>query len=135
LLELARSIRVPLTCTSFFSFKGYDTSFGYFHHDNDYWTEHVGPWVDLYNETETTTWAGPGPAYAPTNGAGYGYNSTVAECAAAYSGKSCGMTGPEDIYEEFKFKTRVLEIINDHDASNAEKPLFLCCELATILHT
>jgi len=22
--------------------RGYDTSFGYFHHDNDYWTEQVG---------------------------------------------------------------------------------------------
>jgi hypothetical protein len=45
--------------------RGYDTSFGYFHHANDYWTEHVGAYVDLYNETEATDWAGPAPAFAP----------------------------------------------------------------------
>ena len=39
-------------------------------------------------------------------------------------GKACGMTGPEDIYEEFKFKTRVLEIINGHDATNADSKTF-----------
>ena len=43
--------------------------------------------------------------------------------------KECGLpfyacaTG---IYEEFKFKTRNLEIINGHDASDADAPLFLC---------
>ena len=30
------------------------------------------------------------------------------------------------IYEEFKFKTRNLEIIDGHDASDADAPLFLC---------
>ena len=36
------------------------------------------------------------------------------------------MTGPEEEYEEFKFKGRVLEIINSHDSSDADTPLFLC---------
>lgn len=85
--------------------RGYDTSFGYFNHDNDYWNEHHTTnhkWsvlevsvVDLYNETETTTWrANDGPAY--------GYNSTYHACAAANGGKVCGNTGPEEIYEEFR---------------------------------
>jgi hypothetical protein len=34
------------------------------------------------------------------------------------------MVGPEEVYEEYKFKLRVLEIIRDHDAATA--PLFLC---------
>lgn len=29
--------------------RGYDTSFGYFHHDNDYFTEAVGPVIDLWD--------------------------------------------------------------------------------------
>jgi hypothetical protein len=35
------------------------------------------------------------------------------------------MVGPEEEYEEFKFKTRVLEIINTHDAADQEAPLFM----------
>ena len=54
------------------------------------------------------------------NGAAYGYNGS---CPVE---EKCGMTGPEGIYEEFKFKTRNLEIINGHDASDADAPLFLC---------
>ena len=63
--------------------RGYDTSFGYFHHANDYWTEATGGHVDMYNESAATTWAGPGPAYAPTNGPGYGYNSRRRDCHSA----------------------------------------------------
>jgi hypothetical protein len=85
--------------------RGYDTSFGYFNHDNDYWNEHHTTnhkWsplevsvVDLYNETETTTWrSNDGPAY--------GYNSTYRACAVANHGKACGNTGPEEVYEEFR---------------------------------
>jgi hypothetical protein len=36
------------------------------------------------------------------------------------------MTGPEEEYEEFKFKTRVLEIIHDHNTEDLNVPLFLC---------
>ena len=54
------------------------------------------------------------------NGAAYGYNGS---CPVE---EKCGMTGPEGIYEEFKFKQRNLEIINGHDASDADAPLFLC---------
>ena len=49
----------------------------------------------------------PGPAFKPTDGAAYGFNgSCTAAQKAAYGG--CGMTGPEEVYEEFKFKTRVV---------------------------
>jgi arylsulfatase I/J len=102
--------------------RGYDTAFGYFHHANDYWTEHVGVYTDLYNETEATTWHGAGPAYAPTDGPGYGLNGSTPDCEV-YAEGQCGMTGPEEDYEEFKFKNRVLEVINGHDANI---PLFLC---------
>ena len=35
--------------------RGYDSSLCYFHRANDYWTEHFGQFVDL--------WEGSGPAY------------------------------------------------------------------------
>eukprot|EP01043_Picozoa_sp_COSAG02_P000887 COSAG02_NODE_18_length_54986_cov_345.599322_21_plen_249_part_00 len=94
--------------------RGYDTSFGYFHHANDYWTEHVGAYVDLYNETEETDWAGPAPAFAPLrDGPGYGYNGSCPEGDYPPNG-ACGMTGPEEEYEEFKFKTRVPNPMNEY---------------------
>ena len=84
----------------------------YFHHANDYWTEHVGAYVDLYNETEETDWAGPAPAFAPLrSGPGYGYNGSCPEGDYPPNGV-CGMTGPEEEYEEFKFKTRVPILTN-----------------------
>ena len=63
------------------------------------WTESVGAYTDLYNETETTTWVGPAPEYASTNGAGYGYNGSCPEGNWPPEGK-CDMTGPEEQYEE-----------------------------------
>ena len=42
------------------------------------------------------------------------------ECGLPFHACATGM------YEEFKFKTRNLEIINGHDASDADAPLFLC---------
>ena len=36
------------------------------------------------------------------------------------------MTGPEEEYEEFKFKGRVLEIIQGHNVADLSVPLFLC---------
>ena len=107
------------------------TAFGYFHHANDYWNEDVGGIVDLYNETEDTTWAGPAPNFEPTNGPAYGLNGSCDPGGDPEGGGgpfwppsgACGMTGPEEEYEEHKFKIRNLEIIADHDAA---APLFLC---------
>ena len=109
--------------------RGYDTSLGYFCHANDYWNEQVGPLIDMYRETERTTWAGPAPSYLPTDGAAYGMNGS---CPATVSpigdtGGFCpGMSGPEEDYEEHKFKVRNLAIIGGHNASDAARPLFLC---------
>ena len=59
--------------------RGYDTSFGYFHHDNDYWTEHVGPFVDLW-ETNQPAWGQQG------------------------NNSKQGNLGPTTEYEEYKFE-------------------------------
>lgn len=75
--------------------RGYDTSLGYFHHANDYWTEHVGEFVDL--------WETNGPANQ-LNG-----SSTMTPL------------GPEEEYEEYKFSQFVFQTIQAHDVS---VPLF-----------
>jgi hypothetical protein len=95
---------------------------------SNYWTEAVGAFTDLYNETEETSWAGPGPAFAPTNGPAYGLNGSCPDPESSFWPPSgaCGMTGPEEQYEEYKFKLRNLDIIHGHDATNADAPLFLC---------
>ena len=69
--------------------RGFDTSIGYFHHENDYFNETEGecngtPTVDLWN----------------TDKPAMGMNGT----------------GPDN-YEEGLFKERVLEVINNHDPS------------------
>ena len=75
--------------------RGFNSSFGYFHHDNDYYTERVGSChgdrmvVDLW-DTEK-------PAHG-VNG-----------------------TGPDN-YEEGLFRERLLSIVNNHDTA---QPLFL----------
>ena len=79
--------------------RGYDTSLGYFHHGNDYWTEHMGRFVDLW-ETDQ-------PAY--------GFNGTKIDPS------STGQTGAVGDYEEFKFLSFVLKTIQQHDPS---VPLF-----------
>eukprot|EP01047_Picozoa_sp_COSAG01_P086669 COSAG01_NODE_19596_length_1001_cov_1.557650_1_plen_100_part_10 len=90
------------------------------------------PYVDLYNETADTDWFGAsgGPL---RSGPGYGYNGSCPqqpESGPRRSGPgSCGMLGPEEEYEEFKFKTRVLEIIENHDVAT---PLFLCYTSHTV---
>ena len=109
--------------------RGYDTSLGYFCHANDYWNEQVGPLVDMYSETEHTTWAGPAPNYLPTDGPAYGMNGSCPGTVSPIgdTGGFCpGMSGPEEDYEEEKFKVRNLAIISGHNVSDAAHPLFLC---------
>ena len=75
--------------------RGFDTSFGYFHHANDYFTEEAGSckgagqMIDLWK----------------TNAPAHGENGT----------------GP-DHYEEGLFKEKLLNVVNNHDVAT---PLFL----------
>merc|ERR1712072_1330056 len=77
--------------------RGYDTSLGYFHHANDYWTEHVGQFVDMWN----------------TDAPAHKLNGT--------KDGSKGTDGSVEDYEEFRFLSYVLKTIEAHDAS---VPLF-----------
>merc|ERR1712232_148713 len=82
--------------------RGYESSLGYFHHANDYWTEHVGAYVDMWD----------------TDGPAVGQNGS-----APPRGHTPKGTWKEEDYEEYKFRNRVLSIISKHDVS---KPLFMC---------
>ena len=82
--------------------RGYDSSLGYFHHANDYWTEHVGDYVDM--------WFTDAPAHGQ-NGSDPCQRNGGGQCT----------TGPEKDYEEYKFAQYVLKTIQAHDPS---KPLF-----------
>jgi arylsulfatase I/J len=86
--------------------RGYDSSLGYFHHANDYWTEHAtdlspgeGDFVDL--------WRTDRPAH-DLNGTRVNASST-------------GVSGALEDYEEFKFLSHVLSTIRAHDPAT---PLF-----------
>jgi arylsulfatase I/J len=96
--------------------RGYDSSFGYFHHANDYWRETTGTCetsavggktkkisvVDLWN----------------TDKPAYGENGT--------KDGSSGTSGTVEDYEEWKFEQHVLAIIEAHDPNT---PLFLNYDL------
>jgi arylsulfatase I/J len=88
--------------------RGYDTSLGFFHHENDYWTEHVNGFVDMWDTDR--------PAFGQ-NGSAPPQNHTPKG------------TWREEDYEEFKFKNRVLSIISDHDTSN---PVFVFYSLHVV---
>ena len=78
--------------------RGFMSSFGYFHHDNDYYTEKIG--FCTYNGTHAEPvdlWDTDKPAHG-VNGTG------------------------EDKYEESLFKQHLLDIITNHDT---DTPLFL----------
>ena len=105
--------------------RGYQTSLHYFHHANDYFTEKThnvsdtcphdvypmlggGCFTDMW---DTATPAAGQNGSAPLNG-------TASHQSIGYS-----VTGPEEDYEEYKFKRRVMSTIETHDVS---KPLFMC---------
>lgn len=68
--------------------RGFQTSFGYFHHDNDYFTSRVGSCLKYGNVTDL--WSNDHPAYGQ-NGTGE--------------------------YEEHLFEQRLLDIVNSHKVS------------------
>ncbi|XP_065191775.1 arylsulfatase B-like [Sycon ciliatum] len=75
--------------------RGFDTSFGYFHHANDYWTEQAGGCKKNKKHLNVTDlWMTSGPAD--------------------------GINGTD--YEEALFKKHVLQVISSHPA---DTPLFL----------
>ena len=99
-------------------------------HANDYWTEKTHNVSDTCPHDVypmvgggcfTDMWDGTGPAV--------GQNGTSPPNGSA-SHQSIGypVTGPEEDYEEYKFKQRVLEIIGKHPvgAGNTSTPLFMC---------
>ena len=75
--------------------RGFDTSFGYYHHANDYYTEIAGG--GCHGQKIVDLWDTDKPAHG-VNG-----------------------TGPDN-YEEGLFKQHVLDVINNHNTST---PLFL----------
>lgn len=116
--------------------RGFDTSLLYFHHANDYFSEKTHNVSDTCPHDVYPNWPArpPGGCFvdlwdgdAPARGqngtvplaphAHQANVSNISNGSAAYV-----MTGPEQDYEEFKFKSRVLGIIGAHDA--AASPLF-----------
>ena len=69
--------------------RGFDSSFGYFHHDNDYYTEKVGLCIGHLDANITDLWETDSPAKGE-NGTGY---------------------------EEALFEKHLLDIVNNHDPS------------------
>ena len=85
--------------------RGYSSSFGYFHHANDYWTEALQsckPSSGGGKVTPVDLWDTDGPAY--------GMNGSAADLSLAN-------------YEETKFARRALDVIARHNVSGG--PLFL----------
>ena len=95
--------------------RGYDTFLGYFQHANGYWDKQghiestgnvdlcLNRFTDLFMENET-------------------YRGGVLD--SGYLDSSCSSSDDEDpeCYEEHIFKSRTLEILDEHDPSS---PLFL----------
>jgi len=83
--------------------RGFDSSLGYFHHANDYWTEHTGV---CDKQSMFDFWSNSGPAY----------NQSNHNCSETADGTTTCH------YEDNVFVNQVLSIIAQHDAS---KPLFI----------
>eukprot|EP00937_MAST-01D_sp_MAST-1D-sp2_P000373 g373.t1 len=86
--------------------RGYDTSFGYFHHANDYWTEQTGHCRDSAGKARD-----PVDLWDTDHGASTQNGTTAAQ-----------PKGSVEAYEEYKFEQHVLSIIEQHDPKD---PLFL----------
>eukprot|EP00039_Didymoeca_costata_P024829 m.11611 g.11611 ORF g.11611 m.11611 type:complete len:580 (-) comp4490_c0_seq1:211-1950(-) len=108
--------------------RGYENSFGYFHHDNDYWTERLWSFdndtgfVPQCNTTIVDMWI--------TNGSGYGSGAFgmngTAPTSSNTSNVPAGVNGSIVDYEEWKFAKYVTNLLQNHDYS---VPLFLNYDL------
>jgi arylsulfatase I/J len=119
--------------------RGYDSSFGYFHHDNDYWTERL--WA-RYSDNGTVKQCGSAVyvdlwlAEVGTAGKGaVGMNGSKPEhsnehCQQIDDGEECripfGVNGSVPAYEEWRFAQRAVRLIAEHDSSI---PFFLNYDL------
>ena len=110
--------------------RGYDSSFGYFHHDNDYWTERL--WA-TYNDNGTVQQCGSSAVYvdlwlAEVDMAGMGAVGMNGSkpvhsnqpCQEVDDGEGCripfGVNGSVTAFEEWQFAQRV----------RRKSPLFFC---------
>mmetsp|Transcript_100598 Transcript_100598/g.288277 ORF Transcript_100598/g.288277 Transcript_100598/m.288277 type:complete len:575 (-) Transcript_100598:574-2298(-) len=111
--------------------RGYDSSLSYFYHTNDYWNftvdddfgagpqgcESLEEGESIYDLWVKEVDGDEGPAI--------GLNNSIDGCYAENG------AFPEDdvegncMYEDALFQTRALKIVNDHDLSQPEHPLFL----------
>ncbi|CAJ1426803.1 unnamed protein product [Effrenium voratum] len=97
--------------------RGFETSFLYFQHANDYWNKKTGiqatgeitPCLNAFHDLmiENATYRGPYKGADLTDACKHSYEPTP----------SC--------YEEKMFEDHSLEIIKNHNASDVEHPLFL----------
>ena len=126
--------------------RGYDSSFGYFHHANDYWVEAIGScpgsasgpdtggtnstsvidmWMADYGGGEHGASAAGNPSCVFCNGSappGVG----PAQYKPMHNGPSLlGVNGTVEGYEEWKFSQYAARVIRDHNATDKDRPLFL----------
>jgi arylsulfatase I/J len=131
--------------------RGYDSSFGYFHHANDYWVEAIGSCpspgrgeaggeTDGKNKNTTNVidlWmADDGGGEHGASAAG---NPNCVFCNGSsppgvdpaqykpmHNGPTLlGVNGTIEDYEEWKFSQYAMRTIRDHNATDKEHPLFL----------
>jgi hypothetical protein len=118
--------------------RGYERSFGYFNHDNDYWTETL--WAHLNDTGEVNQCKGNSTrapiiidmwragevndTYTASTGRGaVGENGSSPVSEESWIPK--GVNGTVENYEETKFAKFVLEVIAEHDVSDRAHPLFV----------
>eukprot|EP00947_MAST-08B_sp_MAST-8B-sp1_P005800 g5800.t1 len=94
--------------------RGYDSSFGYFSHDNDYWTEVIPRGSHCVDSAGTNH--SPVDLWDTDHGATHAHGTLD---------NSSGTTGSVRDYEEYKFGQRALDVIAAHDTTSAGRPLFL----------
>ena len=104
--------------------RGYDTSFGYFHHDNDYWTERL--WA-TYNDSGYSPqckavivdmWQSPGVDGSSTGSGAIGQNGTGP--TSTDPGRiPPGCNGTVVDYEEWKFGRYAQRLIEAHGTATA----------------
>ena len=106
--------------------RGYDTSFGYFHHDNDFWTERL--W-STYNDTGYSPrcnativdlWRANG-----TRGRGAAGENGTAPTSSDWARVPPGCNGTVEAFEEHLFAREALGILRRHDNATGANPFFL----------